>query len=390
VTTVDDTSTWLALLYSDQLNRRVAKHVIQKWVVENGRDLGAIYQQGSGDLARVCGISLDQAQQVLATQNEVSAQDVKLEQMGAREIYVVSRAGAAFPPLLSERLPEEQMPYVLFCSGSLTTVTQPGVAILGNDQPTSEARQVTEGLVQGLIAEDHTIVGGYDRGVDRHALENARDLGGQAAIVLPLGMDHLQPVIGRWGDARAEERAVFMSPYPSETPFDERLARAREIIMIALCEVVILVAPKDKPADTSWQSAFRKWGGQILVWTGTDAEVAREWIEGGALPFDDAIDALEHVRQRLGGILPPAEEGEMGEEAGLDLPGVEPIGFENADQAIEMLGRSGNVPASLIRRLRQAEEEQMLEGGSTYDGWPDPDADLGEGESENEGDAERA
>ena len=48
-----------------------------------------------------------------------------------------------------------------------------------------------------------------------------------------------------------------------------------------------------------------------------------------------------------------AQVEELGPEPDA-LPGVEPIVFHDADEAIDILGRSGRVPPSLARRLRES------------------------------------
>ena len=91
------------------------------------------------------------------------------------------------------------------------------------------------------------------------------------------------------------------------------------------------------------------------MWGGSEAEVARQWLEWGAQPFDEPDHVADQMQSLFGVSGPgvdaaasPAESvGGMSLHEG-DLPA-----FSSADEALDALGRGGRVPAVLARRIRE-------------------------------------
>ena len=347
---------WLALLNTNQVKRQLAKRVIHRWCVAEGRPLAALFDLGAAEAAERLDLTHAEATQVLAAGPDVAAQRATLTRLSTRDAGIITRTDAAYPDLLTERLPEERLPYYLFYSGDLDNLTQPGVAILGGAQPSPAAQELVGAMASALADEGHLLVGGYDRGVDRQALDDGHGAGAAITLLLPAGIETMGPVLQRLAPRGRADRVLALSPFAPATPYSDALAAFRMCLVGALAEVLVLVAPDKGPdamADLRdlFASSETPASRRALAWTGDRGEATRAWIEAGAQPFDGAEAGVAHVLARFGVVDAKAARG-----AGVDdLAGVEPIVFQDADSAIEALEQSGRVPAALARRLREAQ-----------------------------------
>lgn len=345
---------WLALLGASQVKRQLAKRVIHRWCVVGGQPLMALFDLGAAEAAERLGLSHAEAAQVLATGPDVAEQRGALAGLSRRGIGVITRVDAAYPDLLAERLPEERLPYFFFYAGDLENLTQPGVAILGAGAPSPDALALVGGLSAALAEEGHLLVGGYDRGVDRQALEDGHDAGAAITLVLPAGLDTMGAVLQRLVRGRAD-RVLALSPYSADTPYSDALAASRLCLIGALAEVLVLVAPDRGPDELAdlrdlFASGATPPSRRALAWAGDPGSGTRAWIDAGAQPFDGVEAGLAHVLARFGAA-PIDASGDTNVDG---LPGVEPITFHDADSAIETLEQLGRVPEALARRLREA------------------------------------
>ena len=353
--TTHDAAYWLALLNTNQVKRQTAKRVIHRWCVVDGQPLAALFDLGAAEAAERLDLSHAEAAQVLAAGPDVAAQRAVVGRLAARGTGIITRVDAAYPDLLTERLPEERLPYYLLYAGDLDNLTQPGVAVLGAAQPSQAAQTLVGGMASALAEEGHLLVGGYDRGVDRQALDDARDAGAAVTLVLPAGMETMGAVLQRLFPRGRADRVLALSPYAPSTPYSDALAATRMCLIGALAEVLVLVAPDQGPdrlADLRdlFASSATAPSRRALAWAGDRGEATRAWVDAGAQLFDGAEAGVAHVLARFGAVDVHAPAG-VGVD---DLAGVEPIVFHDADSAIEALGQSGRVPDALARRLREA------------------------------------
>jgi predicted Rossmann fold nucleotide-binding protein DprA/Smf involved in DNA uptake len=352
-----DAPYWLALLESAALKRRMAKTVIYRRCIEGRETLADLLGMNRSDVQTSLDLTADEASAVLEALRQAPAREAELADLARQGIGLITRADVTYPDLLAERLPEEWLPYYLYYAGDPAIVTQPGVAVLGGTSSDEAARTIARDLARTLAAEGHNLVGGYDRGVDRLALDTAREAGGNATMVLPLGMNSFRQVLAGMRRHLDEGRLLVLSPYAPDVTYTEALAGARRALLVALSEAVYMVSPDDDPGDWPALVELLRAGLQVGVWQGRPGS----WVTAGAAPFDDVAAALQPLRAMYGNaegvtgatsgdaeiigddILPEGDGQAMGE----------PIEFSDADSAVEILGRTGTVPDVLARRLAE-------------------------------------
>jgi len=339
----------MAALSGEGALRQAVKEALYAWCVEGQRSASELFALGAPALAEQGVLPLEQAQALLLLGGLSSEIERRLSEVRAWGVQVVTRADVSYPEELVAHLPEKWLPYTLACKGDLSILTEPGVAVVGASQPDVEQEQMTRQVVEVLVAQGRHLVGGYDRGVDRIALEAASTLGGRTTLVLPLGIRYCRTFIEADAVAYAEGRRLALSPYPFDAPLREVQERGRRALVMALCDAVLLIAPDEGPAAWPQAAELMRGGLEVRYWPSEESEATRAWAALGALPFDMRdLAAGEAGGMRLRG----------GWESGPALDASDevspPIAFGSVEEAIETLGRSGRVPEKLIGRLREA------------------------------------
>lgn len=347
-----ESSAWLALLQDTTLKRRLAKQVLHAWCVVGGKPLVDLLEQPADILRDQLSLTEEQAVQVLGIRPRLAEQRARLAALEPMGVRAVTRDAVGYPDLLAERLGEERAPYWMLCAGDLAVASQPGVAVLGASEPTAEAAALAADLARALVAEDHQLVGGFERGVDRLALQAGYVIEAVASVAVPVGLGRVESLLKSWHSGLEAGRWLVLSPYGPDQEADESTARGRMWLVAALSQALMLIAPTQRPEDLPWWAEWRTWGGQALIWAGSEAEVGRTWIEAGATPFADVEEA---IRLLVGATEAPLAAPEASaSQAAAPLPAVDntPLEpFASPQEAMQALSKGGRVPERLRQRL---------------------------------------
>jgi DNA processing protein len=356
-------SYWLALMYGSGVGLAQVKAVIQQWCLADSRALSALFDLSPQELARRFKLDRAGAERVLAAGKQAPGQVALIEQLRAMDVYIITRADPRYPRALVHSLPLEQQPFLLFCQGTPALLDQPAVAFIGARHSTEAACDFTEKLAARLADEGLNVISGYARGVGqaafRGAVEDSEE--GQATIVLPQGIGSFQSMASRLRDYLEGGRLLIISPFKPEAGWEERLAVARNKLVVALAHAVVVAAAEKE--GRAWDNAndAMAQGKPVFVWdVGVEAEPSapgnRALIEAGGRPVADVEEALAQVEaaieESIGESGPPAESAahppdEPPEPAPLD-----------AAATLDLLSRSGQVPGVLRERLLGYESER--------------------------------
>lgn len=147
--------------------------------------------------------------------------------------------GAGAAAELWETDPEP--PAVLFGRGAPIDLSVRRVGIVGTRRCSAYGRTVAQLLGEGLAAEGVAVVSGLATGIDGIAQRAALDEGGPVFGVVGSGLDCVYPAANRvlWADVG--ERGTLLSEYPLGTHPAAWQFPARNRIVAALCELLIVV-----------------------------------------------------------------------------------------------------------------------------------------------------
>lgn len=374
--TYTETVYWLTLINESGLKLNLIKPIIQSWCLMENRLLADLFNLPAEDWMAMFNLAKKEASQALLARDKLARQAEVLAHWQDQGIETLIRTDPRYPQRLVT-LPPSAQPLMLWVRGAISVLNEPGVAILGGQEPDSSTISLIRELVQALVAEGIGLVSGYGRGLDRTTFEAITTTeGGHAVAVLPMGLSAFAKTTNKLDQLIEAGRVVLVAPFSPDTPFQERLAEARNLLIDHMA-LALLVPQGD---DDSLQRASAALGRGMPIFVGlTDTANNRALIDQGAILLTDAGEVVELVQQAIidAVLLEPAdEEGAAGPSSvpaspsplpsapltadtdndfALRADDVEPI---DSDEALEILSMGGKVPDVLRKRLQQEDEEQ--------------------------------
>jgi predicted Rossmann fold nucleotide-binding protein DprA/Smf involved in DNA uptake len=222
-----DAPYWFALLTDKHVPRTTAKTLIYRCCLEEGCPLSLLLDMQIGEMAERYDMPVDMARQVLSALQTAPGASARLDQLDEQDVHLMLRADVTYPEVLAERLAERWLPYYFFYRGDPELLTEPGVCILGGRQAGGEAMALAAGLGRSLAERGVPLLGGYGQGMDRAALDAAREVGGRVIIMLPLGLVPFAGAARSMQAEIAEGRLLLLSPFEPEAAHSPALAEAR-------------------------------------------------------------------------------------------------------------------------------------------------------------------
>ena len=206
-------------------------------------------------------------------------------------IWVVSRADAAYPPLLKKRL-KNDAPSVLYGCGPQAIMHTRSFAIVGSRDVTEPLIDYTRGTAALVAGAGLTVVSGGARGVDRAAMNGALEAGGRVVGVLPGDME--RTVMNReHRNLLLEERLALVSPFDPSQRFTVAQAMQRNRVIYALAEAG-LVVNADFNRGGTWAGAveqLKKYSVPVFVRSSGDPSKGLEALrDRGACPWPEPED----------------------------------------------------------------------------------------------------
>lgn len=138
-------------------------------------------------------------------------------------------------------------PALLYVLGRADLRAERTVAVVGTRKATPHGREATEKIVGGLAYLHTPIVSGLAYGIDTAAHTAALDHGLPTLAVLGHGLDRIYPPENRGLAAKiVDSGGALMTEYPSSTPINSRYFPARNRIIAAMADAVVIVEASEK------------------------------------------------------------------------------------------------------------------------------------------------
>lgn len=309
----------------------------------------------------------------MAVLDKLPKQEALVAQWRAQQIEPLIRTDPRYPKRLIALLPAARQPLILWARGALGLLNEPGVTVLGGQTPDETTTKLIGEVMWTLAAEEIGLVSGYGRGLDRTTFEAMLALdGGHVLTFLPMGLSAFAKSTSKLENAIAAQRIVLASPFAPDTPFQEKLSEARNLLIDHLA-LALLIPQADDDSQARGSAALER-GVPVFV-SLTDTAGNRALIDQGALLLTDAGEVVEMVQQAIidtafseeetlpressplapAPIVPSAASPAADEDYNLPVEEVEPI---DSDEALEILSLGGNVPEILRKRLKKQSEDQ--------------------------------
>lgn len=274
-----------------------------------------------------------------------------MEQLKSLGVEVLTIKSKSYPLKLKQIY---DPPFVLYVRGMMKKEDELAIAVVGSRRMTPYGSQVTEKLVQSLVAHGLTIVSGLAFGVDIAAQKVALDAGGRVIAVLASGLDKFTPLSNSFLAERilAEGQGAIVSEYPLGVVPQRHFfpIRNRIISGLSLGTVVIEAAEKSGTVHTV-RSALEQ-GREVFAVPGSIfnplSAGCLELIQSGAKLVRTAQDILEELEVEVKAkkieaqrVLPESQE----EEALLEFLKDGPV---HIDELVHKSGFSVSTVSSVL------------------------------------------
>ena len=214
-------------------------------------------------------------------------------------IKVLPISSPDYPSLLKQTY---DPPFLLYVRGEIKLQDELAIAFVGSRKMTRYGLEVTENLVQNLVAHNMTIVSGLAFGVDVASHQAALDAGGRVIAVLASGVDIITPTSNTFLAERIleEGRGAIVSEYPLGTQAQRYFfpVRNRIISGLSLGTVVIEATEKSGTAHTA-RSALEQ-GREVFAVPGSIFSPlsvgTHNLIKAGAKLVNSVEDIIEELQ----------------------------------------------------------------------------------------------
>lgn len=163
----------------------------------------------------------------------------------AAGIGAVSFLDDQYPKQLLKTVDERgnlSVPVVLYYKGDISIASQPGLAIIGTREPTSEGERIGEWLAAEFAKRDFNIVSGLAIGCDTCGHRGALKVGGKTTAFLAHGLTSIYPPQNAGlADRIVEEGGLLMSEYSIGTPLSPYFLVARDRLQSGLSKATLVI-----------------------------------------------------------------------------------------------------------------------------------------------------
>ena len=201
-------------------------------------------------------------------------------------------------PLLLRNI--DDPPFILYGKGDLGLLKKACLAVVGSRRMSSYGKQVTHGLIKGLVDKGMVIVSGLALGVDAAAHLAALRFGGKTIAIMGTGLDKVYPPENLGLAKRiVKEGGLVLSEFPLGFPLKKENFPWRNRLVSGISRGVLVVEGRERSGTliTARLAAYQ--GREVFALPGqiTDSGsfVPHLLIKQGAKLAETAEDILEEL-----------------------------------------------------------------------------------------------
>lgn len=272
-----------------------------------------IYHLSGSELKKLYGVSERAAERIYDSKRSWDV-DREWDKLQERGISFLSMEQAAYPGRLREIY---DPPYGIYYIGALPSEKQRTAGIVGARDCSAYGKKAALRVGKCLAANGMAIISGMARGIDGYGHEGALGGGGKTYAVLGCGVNVVYPQEQRLLYERIVQNGGVISEYPPDMQPKPGFFPARNRIISALSDVVIIIEAKEKSGSLITADCALDQGKDIYAVPGR---------------MDDALSAgcNRLIRQGAGILLSPDD---LVSELSL-LPGKNKLPLEKSERLV--------------------------------------------------------
>jgi DNA processing protein len=214
----------------------------------------------------------------------------------ARGIQFVAWDAPGYPPSL---LNLTDAPPGLWYRGTLASLTEKVVALVGSRSGSRVALETAGQLAHDLAARGITVVSGLARGVDSAAHRGALAADGSTVAVLGSGLERLYPAEHKSLATAIERRGAVLSEFPPDAPPLPFHFPLRNRIISGLSRAVVVIEASERSGSLITVSCALEQGREVMAVPGSILggrnRGAHALIRDGAKIVESADDIVEEL-----------------------------------------------------------------------------------------------
>ncbi len=250
---------------------------------------------GKQDFIQVLDMTENQAERFLRLLDRSASLSFEISKYESMGITVLTRADAAYPKRLKEKL-GNVCPPLFYAAGDPTIATRSAIGFVGSRSISDNDVLFTQSAVWNVLKKGHVIVSGGAKGCDSIAEETALEAGGEAIAYLS---DSMMRKLRKAKTLQTVQQGklLLLSVVKPDAGFNTGVAMMRNKYIYAQSEATLVV-----------KSDYNKGG----TWSGATENLKNHWaltlcrnhlsypgnkalIERGAIPVDDDWDGSIEV-----------------------------------------------------------------------------------------------
>ena len=185
----------------------------------------------TADLETRLGFSAAEADRLERLLSRIDEIQRELDRLASRGIYPLTRYDVDYPERYRQRL-KDSAPPVLFCSGEMALLGQPGIAVVGSRHLDEAGQACAEFVGNACGLSGQVLYSGGARGVDTIGMKGALDNRGTAVGILADSLEKASREYD-WHNAIQSGDLCLVSPYAPNAGFSVGAAMGRNRLIYA-------------------------------------------------------------------------------------------------------------------------------------------------------------
>ena len=349
---------WLTFIHESGLKLNVIKPIIQRWCVQEERPLTELFTLSPLEWATTFGLTEVESEQVQRLPDKLVQQATRLAKWQAQGIEPLIFTDPRYPQRLLEQLAPANRPLMLWVQGAIPLLNEANISILSNTSLNEAWRPFRQELAEVMVTEQISLVSGYGRGFERELFDfMLTQAENQVMAILPMGLSAFHQTTPKLVQPQNAHRMLLISPFTPDTPYQEKLAAARNLLIDHLAFATLALQP-DAELQSRVQAAIGR-GCSVFLRDIEESQAAPALFEAGALPLTDLAELVEMVQQGIidAAMMAPEPERKLAtikesktEDYSLLSEALEPL---EQEETLRLLSTNGQLPPILRQRLGQ-------------------------------------
>lgn len=161
------------------------------------------------------------------------------QKLKENKIQIIGLDDERYPKLLLKKM-NSNAPSVLFCKGYISLLNSKNISIVGSRNVTEFETTISKNIASILAKNGYNIISGYAKGIDTAAHLGALEVEGTTTMVLSFGTNYIS-IKKEIRDFDWEKNSLFISPFSPFEKFSGKNAMARNKIICAMSEAMVVV-----------------------------------------------------------------------------------------------------------------------------------------------------